>query len=242
MADIERITTGVAGLDEKMQGGFFRGSSNLITGKTGTGKTIFAVSFLYSGALEGEPGVYVTTEQREEDVKADIASMFGWDIPTLERKNLMRFVSIKPSLPTRGITPDDMVRLVKSYVFSISDKIIEATRSVKAHRVVIDSISFIEMFIKDKYLARAALLQLVESLKQSGVTSFLTGTIPETSEALSGGGIVEYIVDTVIKMEFVPVAEEFKRTLNIRKMRRTDHSTMIHPFEITKKGLKIIEI
>jgi KaiC/GvpD/RAD55 family RecA-like ATPase len=241
MAETERVTTGVAGLDEKMQGGFFRGSSNLITGKTGTGKTIFAVSFLYSGALEGEPGVYVTTEQREEDVKADIASMFGWDIPTLERKNLIRFVSIKPSLPTREI--DDMARLVKSYIFTISDKVIEAVKATKAHRVVIDSISFIEMFIKDEYLARAALLQLVESLKQSGVTSFLTGTIQEEkSEALSGGGIVEYIVDTVIKMEFVPVAEEFKRTLNIRKMRRTDHSTMIHPFEITKKGLKIIEI
>jgi circadian clock protein KaiC len=113
---------------------------------------------------------------------------------------------------------------------------------VKAKRVVFDSVSFVEMFIKDEYLARAALLQLVESLKESGVTSFLTGTIPETSEALSGGGIVEYIVDTVIKMEFVPVAEEFKRTLTVRKMRRTDHSTLIHPFEISDKGMRIIEI
>ena len=95
---------------------------------------------------------------------------------------------------------------------------------------------------KDEYLARAALMQLVETFKQAGVTSVLTGTVPETSEALSGGGIVEYIVDTVIKMEFVPVAEEFKRTLTIRKMRRTDHSTLIHPIDITKQGLRVIEI
>jgi len=239
---MERVTTGVLGLDNKMEGGFFTGSANLITGKTGTGKTIFAVSFLYKGALEGEPGVYVTTEQRDKDVKADIASMFGWDIESLEKKNLIRFVSIKPALPTRGISQDDMVRLVKSYVYSISDKIVEAIKALNARRVIIDSVSFIEMFIKDEYLARAALLQLVETLKECGVTSFLTGTIPETSEALSGGGIVEYIVDTVVKMEFVPVAEEFKRTLTIRKMRRTDHSTLIHPFEISDKGLKIIEI
>jgi KaiC/GvpD/RAD55 family RecA-like ATPase len=239
---MDRVNTGVLGLDEKMEGGFFRGSANLITGKTGTGKTIFAVSFLYNGALAGEPGVYVTTEQRDLDVKADISSMFGWDIGTLEKKNLVRFVSIKPALPTRGISQEEMVRLVKSYVYSISDKIVEAIKALRAQRVVLDSVSFIEMFIKDEYLARAALLQLVETLKASGVTTFLTGTIPETSEALSGGGIVEYIVDTVVKMEFVPVAEEFKRTMTIRKMRRTNHSTLIHPFEITKKGLRVIEI
>jgi len=239
---MDRISTGVKGLDEKMQGGFFKGSSNLITGKTGTGKTIFAISFLYKGALQGESGVYVTTEQRDKDVKADIESMFGWDIKSLESKKLIRFVSIKPALPTRGLTEGDMVRLVKSYVYGISDKIIDAIKEVGAKRVVLDSVSFIEMFIKDEYLARAALMQLVDTLKESDVTAFLTGTIPETSEALSGGGIVEYIVDTVVKMEFVPVAEEFKRTLTIRKMRRTDHSTLIHPFEITKEGMRVIEI
>jgi KaiC/GvpD/RAD55 family RecA-like ATPase len=239
---MERVSSGVMGLDEKMEGGFFEGSANLITGKTGTGKTIFAVSFLYKGALQGNPGVYVTTEQREADVKMDITSMFGWDIDSLEKKNLIRFVSIKPALPTRGISQEDMVRLVKSYVYGISDKIISAIKEVRAKRVVLDSVSFIEMFIKDEYLARAALLQLVETLKECGVTTVLTGTIPETSEALSGGGIVEYIVDTVVKMEFVPVAEEFKRTLTIRKMRRTNHSTLIHPFDISKKGLRVIEI
>ncbi len=239
---MDRIITGVDGLDDKMNGGFFVGSSNLLTGKTGTGKTIFAASFLYRGALQGEPGVYVTTEQREEDVKSDIDAMFGWDLPSLEKKNLLKFVSIKPALPTKGILQEDMARLVKSYVYDISDSIISAVNDVKARRVVIDSVSFIEMFIKDEYLARAALMQMVETLKEAGVTSVLTGTVPEASEALSGGGIVEYIVDTVIKMEFVPVAEEFKRTLTIRKMRRTDHSTLIHPIDITKDGLKVIEI
>jgi KaiC/GvpD/RAD55 family RecA-like ATPase len=239
---MERITTGIKGLDDKMQGGFFTGSSNLITGKTGTGKTIFAISFLYSGALRGEPGVYMTTEQRDKDVKGDISSMFGWDIEGLEKKGLIKFVSIKPALPTRGLSETDMVRVVKSYVYGISDKISEAIKLMRAKRVVLDSVSFIEMFIKDQYLARAALMQLVETLKEFQVTSLLTGTIPETSEALSGGGIIEYIVDTVVKMEFVPVAEEFKRTMTIRKMRRTDHSTLIHPFEISKNGMRIIEI
>ncbi|MCD6496011.1 MAG: AAA family ATPase [Candidatus Aenigmarchaeota archaeon] len=239
---MDRISTGVDGLDSKMEGGFFKGSSNLIVGKTGTGKTIFASSFIYKGALEGAPGVYITTEQREEDVKQDIQAMFGWDMSALEKNNLVRFVSIKPTLPTKSITQDDMARLVKSYVYTITETIEEAVKEVKAKRVVIDSVSFIEMFIKDEYLARAALLQLVETLKEAGVTAVFTGMVPEEGEALSGGGIIEYIVDTVIKMEFVPVAENFKRTLTIRKMRRTDHSTLIHPVDITKNGLKVIEL
>jgi KaiC/GvpD/RAD55 family RecA-like ATPase len=238
-----RASTGIKGLDDKMEGGFFRDSANLITGRTGTCKTVFGVSFLYKGALEGEPGVYVTTEQREVDVRDDITSMFGWDIDKLVEKKLLTFLGLQPVLPTKSIASEDMGRLVKLYVYDLSEKIINALKKTNAKRCVIDSISFIEMFIKDEYLARAALMQLVGRLKDVGdVTTVFTGTIPETSEALSGGGIVEYIVDTVIKLDFVPVAEEFKRTLTIRKMRRTDHSTFIHPFDITKDGLKVIEI
>ncbi|MDY6777532.1 MAG: ATPase domain-containing protein, partial [Candidatus Nanohaloarchaea archaeon] len=70
----------------------------------------------------------------------------------------------------------------------------------------------------------------------------LTGTVPETSEGLSGGGIIEFLVDTVLVLEFVPVAEEHSRTLSIRKMRRTDHDVDIFPFEITPKGLRIHEV
>lgn len=239
---MERINTGVEGLDDKMSGGFFPGSSNLLVGKTGTGKTIFASSFVYKGALQGEPGVYVTTEQREEDVKNDIQAMFGWDFQGLEAKKLLKFISIKPSLPTRGIAQEEMSNLIKSYVYSITDNIVNAVKEIRAKRIVLDSVSFVEMFVKDEYLVRAALMQLVDTLKVAGVTTVFTGMVPEESEGLSGGGIVEYLVDTVIKMEFVPVAEEFKRTLTIRKMRRTNHSTLIHPIDITKDGLKVIEI
>jgi len=238
----ERLSTGIKGLDSKMQGGFLRGSVNLITGKTGTGKTALCMSFLYNGAKAGEPGVYVTTEEREEDVKNDIKAMFGWDLEALERKNLLKFISIKPKLPTRIISQDKLAQLIKLYMFGISDKVQKAVREIKAKRAVVDSVSIIEMFIKDEYFAKAALMQFVETLRSLNVTSVLTGTVPETSEALSGKGIIEYIVDSIIKLNFIPVTEEFKRTLLVRKMRRTDHSTLVHPFEITKNGLKIIDV
>lgn len=239
---IERVSSGVQGLDEKMQGGFVKGSVTLITGKTGTGKTAFCASFLYDGALKGEPGVYVTTEERAEDIKNDIKAMFGWDFDSLEMQGNIKFLPIKPEFPTRIITGEDLGKLVKLYVFDLSEKINAVAKEINAKRLVIDSLSIIEMFIKDEYLCRVAMIQLMEKLRELGVTSLVTGTIPETSEALSGGGITEFIVDGIIKLDFVPVAEEFKRTLTIRKMRRTNHSIMIHPFEISPTGLKIIEV
>ena len=189
-----------------------------------------------------EPGVYVTTEQRVDDIKGDINATFGWDMEGLEKKGLIKFLAIQPVFPNRAVTLDDINKIIKTYIYDILEKIKASITEVNAKRIAVDSISIIEMFIRDEYLSRVAMMQLVENLKKMKVTSLLSGTIPETSEALSGGGIVEFIVDTVIKLDFVPVAEEFKRTLTIRKMRRTDHSTMIHPFEIAKFGLKIIEI
>jgi circadian clock protein KaiC len=239
---IERVTTGIAGLDEKMQGGFPKGSVTLITGKTGTGKTAFSSSFLYAGALKGEPGVYITAEEREEDIKTDVKTMFGWELDNLEKKKLIKFMTIKPVFPGKAIKGDELSRLIKLYIFDLANKVQSSVKEIKAKRLVLDSVSIIEMFIKDEYMCRVAMIQLTDSLRELGVTSVLTGTIPEAAESLSGGGIVEFIVDGIIKLDFVPVAEEFKRTLTIRKMRRTDHSIYIHPFDFTDKGLKIIEI
>jgi len=239
---IDRISTGVQGLDAKMEGGFPRGSVILITGKTGTGKTAFCSSFLHEGAMKGEPGVYITAEEREEDIKGDVKAMFGWDLDALEKKKLIKFITIKPIFPGKAIKGEEVARLIKLYIFDLSSKLESAVKETKAKRLVLDSISIIEMFIKDEYMCRVAMIQLTDKLRELGITSMLTGTISEASEALSGGGIVEFIVDSIIKLDFVPVAEEFKRTLTIRKMRRTDHSIYIHPFDITGTGLKVIEI
>ena len=74
--EVERVKTGIIGLDEKIGGGFVKGSVNLISGRTGTGKTTFCMSFLYEGAKNFEPGVYVTTEENEDDIKKDVMAMF----------------------------------------------------------------------------------------------------------------------------------------------------------------------
>jgi len=239
---VERVDTGVIGLNSKIEGGFVKGSVNFVTGKTGTGKTAFCASFLYAGTLRGEKGIYVTTEEREEDIKNDIKSMFYWDLEEMEKKGLLKFLSIRPEIPLKVISGEDIAKVVRLYMYELISKIEEAVKDFGASLLVVDSLSLVESFIRDEYLKKVALMQFIDRLKGLGVTSLLTGAIPEGEEVLSTSGIIEFLVDSVIKLDFVPVAEEFKRTLTIRKMRRTDHSIYIHPFEITKTGIKIIEL
>jgi len=239
---IERVNTGIHGLDEKIEGGFVKGSINLITGKTGTGKTAFCASFLYEGTKKGEAGVYVTTEEKEEDIIADIQAMFNWDLKSIEDKKLLKFLYIEPIVPIDYDIVRDIGKILKIYIFDLYSNIEKIVKSVNAKRLVIDSTTIIEMFIRDKYMRRVALMKLINNLKRLGVTTILTGSVPEGTDMLSLSGIIEFFVDSVIKLEFMPVAEEFKRTMTVRKMRRTDHSIFIHPFEVTKSGLKIIEI
>jgi KaiC/GvpD/RAD55 family RecA-like ATPase len=242
MISMERLCSGVEGLDEKMEGGFFKGSINLVTGKTGTGKSAFCTSFLYSGIKKDEPGVYVTTEQKEEDIRADVEAMFNWNLKALEDKNLLKFLYLEPIIPIDFDITKDVGKILKIYIFDLYEKIEKIVKSINAKRLVIDSTTILEMFIEDDYMRRVGLMKLINNLKRLGVTAILTGSVPEGTDLLSLSGIIEFFVDSVIKLEFMPVAEEFKRTLTIRKMRRTDHSIYIHPFEITKSGLKIIEI
>lgn len=238
---MERVSSGIIGLDELIEGGFVKNSVILITGKTGTGKTLFCGSFLYAGALKGENGIYITTEETEEDIINDIQSTFkNWRFREIVNKGLIRIYSVKPMLLSSSEI--DPSKLIKIYINSLLEKIDIAKRELNVKRVVIDSVSMIEQFLKDIYLARVGLSLLIDKLKSYEITTILTGTIEEGSEKLSGSGIVEFLVDAVIKLDFVPVSEEFQRTLTIRKMRRTNHSTYIHPFKITPEGIKVFKL
>ncbi|MBW6461818.1 MAG: hypothetical protein K0B07_02120 [DPANN group archaeon] len=239
---MERVSTGITGFDDKLEGGYVPGSVILIAGKAGTCKTTVSASFIYDGVQKNEPGVYITTEEMENEIKADLMSVFGWDFVALEQRGILNFMSIKPIYPDKVLGDSDLAKISKFYTYDISKKIIAAVRAVGAKRLVIDSISIFEMFIKDKYLAKISLMTLLEELRKTGVTTIITGEIPESSDGLSRNEIVEYLADGVIKLEFVPVSEDYKRTITIRKMRRTNHSSDIHPFEFNNTGLSIVEV
>jgi circadian clock protein KaiC len=94
---MDRVKTGIVGLDELMDGGIPKNNVVLLSGLTGSGKTIFALQYLVKGAeLYNEKGLFVTFEQSREDVISQ-ASQLGWDLVDMENKNMFKILALAPS-------------------------------------------------------------------------------------------------------------------------------------------------
>lgn len=224
---MEKIPTGIFGLDEITNGGFVPESTVLLSGKAGTCKTLFCSQFLYYGATKfNQPGVFVTTEERADDIKKDVRETFGWDFESLISGNLLAMVDARPQ---DGFS-------------QISAQINQALALVVAQRVAIDSISMFEIMTQNTYQIRHEFLDLLNILKDKGITTLVTAEVEETTpDALSRSSMVEFSADAVIKLDYIP-SSEHNRLLTIRKMRRSSHSNLIHPFDLTREGIAVRQV
>ncbi|MCK4729924.1 MAG: ATPase [Candidatus Aenigmarchaeota archaeon] len=217
---IERIKTGIIGLDKLVKGGFIKGSTILISGGTGAGKSIFSMQYLWEGLQNGESCVYITLEETAEDLRQD-ALTFGWDFKEYEKKGKFKFIE-KNILEDANFEFFDMDRM-------------------KASRVVIDSISLLSLVVEDKSSMRGRLQELVKSLKERDITTILISeSVDEKHMSLLG--IEEFVVDGVILLRYTSVGAQAGRLLFIRKMRRTKHSENLHPIKIGDKGMQILNV
>ncbi len=216
-----RIKTGVSGLDDLIEGGLISGSSVLVAGHTGAGKTLLSLQFLWNGLQRGEAGVYISFEQTPEELKGD-ALVFGWNFEAYERKNLCKIAYYSP--------------------FEIADVnkiIIDDVKKIDAKRIVIDSTSIFAMYLKEEFKIREKLYSLIKKLKETKCTVIMTSEILEDSKGFSRYGVEEFVADGVIVLSYIGVGGEYARGLMVRKMRRTDHYKNLVPFEITKDGIVI---
>lgn len=219
-----RIPSGIAGLDELMEGGFEEGSINLVTGKTGTGKSIFSAQFLYNGAKKyKEKGLFITTGDTVRNIKKQ-STKLGWDLENFEKDGTLRIIEVEPY---------DIEKLLEN--MSVSKEM------AQAKRIVIDSVSMFELYMQDPYKIRKNLFSILQKLRDMGKTVLVVAEVPEESKNLSRTGVIEFMVDSVILLQYLGIAK-YKRSLMIRKMRLTDHSSEIHPFEIGANGIKIVKI
>jgi len=213
---IKRIKTGVKGLDELIEGGVPEKSLILLTGTTGTGKSIFAMEFLVEGAIHDEPGVYISLQESLEETMSQMR-FFGWPVDKLVEEG--KLLIVQPEL----------------YNFdALMTAIEDAIDKVKAKRLVIDSISIIGMYFEKKFKIRKSLLEIAQLLKKLNCTCIAISEIGEGVVELSPFGIEEYIADAVIILYYAKKGSAFIRAMTIRKMRTTKHSTKIHPIEIRR--------
>lgn len=219
---MQRVKTGIPGLDELLEGGFPKGATILLTGGCGTGKTTFGVQFLYFGAKDyGENGVYISFEEEPEDIMRNMSG-YEWNL-----KELMEQRKI-------GILKTEL------HDFSALKRFIEnSVDKFGAQRMVIDSLTLLGLFMKEEYELRRGLIGLMRYLRKHEITTIVTSEVPLGSEKLSFFGIEEYAVDGVIKLYYRMVGSEFLRMIGIIKMRGTKHSTKLHPIEFTPQGMVV---
>lgn len=218
---VERLSSGIPGLDKLLKGGIPQGAVVLVSGGTGCGKTTFGCQYLWHGLQKGENGLYLTLEESPEEIKND-SLQFGWDFSKFEDKGAFRIVYYDP--------------------FELGEIITRMTDLIvvnKVKRLVIDSISLFGLYLKDEYKIRQKMYRLVEALKRTGCTSLILSEILEDSKSLSRYGVEEFVVDGLIVMYYMGIGEGVFRNIEVRKMRRTDHKNGTFPFKITSRGVLV---
>jgi len=223
---MERIPTGIEGLDGLIEGGFLKGEVILLAGNTGSGKTIFSMEFICNGATKyGEKGVYATFEEDEKTLKRNMAK-FGFDLDKLEQDGMIKVIGLE---------------VMKGAGLSANiEFVLSAIKDLKAERLVIDSLTAFLSANQEKFEYRTLMHIFYKVLKNLGCTTIMTCSIPTGSKTL-GLGIEEFISDSVLTLESVIHKEELKTRFLIRKMRGTNHSKKYHEVIIDQKdGLKIV--
>jgi KaiC/GvpD/RAD55 family RecA-like ATPase len=220
-SNFERVPSGIPGLDKLMEGGFLKGSTNLVSGAAGTGKTIFCSQFIWEGLKRGEICMFITLEERPEDILGDV-QRFGWDFEKyIKEKKLY-------------LTYQDPFQIT-----DVTSPLLDEIKQKKVERVAIDSTAVFGMYYKEAFEIRKQLFKLLNGLKDVGVTSVLTSELPEEATTLAKFGVEEFIVDGVIILHFVGIGGEDFANIQIRKMRRTKHANSWYPMDITDKGIVI---
>ena len=216
-----RVKTGIKGLDEILKGGIRKASSILVTGSPGSGKTIFALQFLYEGAKRGEPGLYITCEDTIEDIET-YAKSLGLNMEDFESKDLITF--IKQPITTRKL-------------MTISAPL-EIIKEKKIKRVVLDSLTFFEYtHAAGEMDFRKEVLEFIWVMKESGVSLVVTSENPESE--MHRYKAEDFLFEGLINLMMIRRGSSFERCIRVIKMRGQKHLIDIYPFQIKGGGIEI---
>lgn len=220
----ERAKTGIATLDKLLGEGIPYGSSLLVSGVAGTGKTILSLEFIYRGAKEfGEKGIFFSFEETTERLLAAARGM-GWDIDEQIKKGSIEIVFI----PQTEI-------LVEKHLLMMKDRI----DSLKAKRVAIDSVSVFVHKIRDPQAVREKVFQLATLVQMAQGIGFFATDIPYGGNLISRFGVEETVVDGVILLTATESGQMRERFVEIYKLRNTAHVNGRHKLKIEYGGINI---
>ena len=230
---IAKCPTGIVGLDQITNGGLPRGRPALVCGGAGCGKTLLALEFIVRGATQfDEPGVFVSFEEISDELADNVRSL-GFDLDDLVKRKKLAM---------------DYVRVERSEIEETGDYDLEglfvrlnhAIDSVKAKRVVLDTIESLFSGLSNTGILRAELRRLFRWLKDKGVTAVITAEKGEGT--LTRHGIEEYVSDCVIDLDHRIHDQLSTRRLRVVKYRGSTHGTNEYPFIIDERGISVLPV
>ncbi|RYY70035.1 MAG: circadian clock protein KaiC [Chitinophagaceae bacterium] len=230
---LPKTLTGISGFDEITEGGLPKGRPTLICGEAGCGKTLFSIEFIIRGASEfNEPGVFVAFEEKADELAQNVSSL-GFDLKKLISQNKIKV---------------DHVRIERSEIEETGEydldglfiRLGHAIDSIKAKRVVLDTIENLFSGLKDQGILRAELRRLFQWLKEKNVTAIITGE--KGTGTLTREGLEEYVSDCVVFLDHRVANQISTRRLRIIKYRGALHGTNEYPFLIDEDGISVLPV
>nr|7X1Y_A Chain A, Circadian clock oscillator protein KaiC [Synechococcus elongatus PCC 7942 = FACHB-805]7X1Y_B Chain B, Circadian clock oscillator protein KaiC [Synechococcus elongatus PCC 7942 = FACHB-805]7X1Y_C Chain C, Circadian clock oscillator protein KaiC [Synechococcus elongatus PCC 7942 = FACHB-805]7X1Y_D Chain D, Circadian clock oscillator protein KaiC [Synechococcus elongatus PCC 7942 = FACHB-805]7X1Y_E Chain E, Circadian clock oscillator protein KaiC [Synechococcus elongatus PCC 7942 = FAC len=232
---IAKMRTMIEGFDDISHGGLPIGRSTLVSGTSGTGKTLFSIQFLYNGIIEfDEPGVFVTFEETPQDIIKNARS-FGWDLAKLVDEGKLFILDASPD-------PEGQEVVGGFDLSALIERINYAIQKYRARRVSIDSVTSVFQQYDASSVVRRELFRLVARLKQIGATTVMTTERIEEYGPIARYGVEEFVSDNVVILRNVLEGERRRRTLEILKLRGTSHMKGEYPFTITDHGINIFPL
>jgi circadian clock protein KaiC len=232
-AVLQKVATGISGFDEVTRGGLPKGRTTLVCGAAGCGKTLFGTQFLVRGALDaGEPGVFVSFEETEDDLVKNVASL-GFNLPDLEKRKLLGVEHVRV----------ERAEIEENGEYDLEGLFIRlglALDSLGAKRLVIDTLETIFGGLTSYGTLRSELIRLFRWLKDRGVTTIVTAERGEG--ALTRHGLEEYVSDCVVLLDHRVEEQVSTRRLRVVKYRGSTHGSNEYPFLIDHDGINVIPI
>ena len=229
---IEKAPTGIDGFDDITEGGLPRGRPTLICGSAGCGKTLFATTFLVNGAVEGEPGLFVTFEERPKDIGENVRSL-GFDLADLTARGLFQFEHV-------AFDPSELAEVGDFDLEGLFMRLELAIDEIGAKRIVLDTIESLFSAFENQAILRAEIRRLFDWLKEKGLTAVITGERGDGS--LTRQGLEEYVSDCVVLLDHRVHNQVSTRRLRIVKYRGTAHGTNEYPFLIGHDGFSVLPV
>lgn len=231
---MERVKTGIEGYDKLLGGGYIENTLNLLSGCSGAGKTLFAISYIYNGAKMGEKGVYITLEEMMDHIIRDCSTV-GIDFGQVDQELFLRYDlsalrhNILSTEDERNSPESPMLlgNLLEFIELNFKD----------VQRLALDSVVPLTMVYPDLNVFRSELFRFANGLKKLGVTTVMTTEIPYSSKEISRYGIEDFLADSVTVLN---IQEDWGRKIKVHKMRGSDHIKEYVDYGISDMGIQIM--